>query len=238
MAKERRQRQVNPKATSRRRGEGGPRTEEDKRKAREDGIEAIQQVNEIALEKGVEPLITKDRDSRVTIVEKLDEVKKVEKAKVKELKKLNSQLAENKQQAMATINENKLALTREELKEMGIELKSEIKFGTYSKLSDEQKTLFDKEFSSALMDKAIKLMNNCFDEEKIAKASLKDSAIAMSILIDKMRMLEGKAEKTVEVKHTLTSLINKNSEKKMSDMDFGDIIDVDVVDNEESDGEV
>jgi len=209
------------------------RDEDDKRKARVEGKEAINDINTKALEKGIEPLKRTDQESKKRIGDKVDELKKVEKAKTRELKKVGAELKKGK----TSLNENKLELTRDELKEMGIELKSEIKFGTYAKLSDEQKALFDKEFSSALMGKAIKLLNSCFDEDKIEKASLKDSAIAMSILIDKMKLLDGKPEKTVEIKHTLTSLIHKNSESKMTDMNFDDVIDAEVVEDNENEDE-
>ena len=51
-----------------------------------------------------------------------------------------------------------------------------------------------------------------------------------------MRLLDGKADKTVQVTHSLSSLINKNSEKTMKDIDFGAVIDAEIV--EPTDDEV
>jgi len=213
------------------------RPEADKRKARDQGREALDYVNLKNVEIGKEKIgVHEGRDDNKTITKALEEAKRVDEKKTKELKKLNNAIAKDIKGGVEKLNENKLELTRSELQAMGIELKSNIAFGRFAKLSDEHKELFNKELSGAILEKAIKLLNECFDESKIEKAGLKDSAIAFSILVDKMRLLDGKADKTVQVTHSLSSLINKNSEKTMKDIDFGAVIDAEIV--EPTDDEV
>lgn len=209
------------------------RPEEDKRKARNEALESADFLNTENFEKGEEYIKSHDaRDNTKTVGDKLDKAIQASKEKTEEIKKVGEIIKKQVMGGSKRIDETKLELTRKEMEDMGIVIKSDIAFGKYSKLTDEQKSLFDKELSGALLDKGLKIINSCFSEEKLASASLKDSAIALGIIFDKMRQLEGKDNnKTIKVEHSLTTLIQKNSNTKMTDIDFGDIIDIDPIED-------
>jgi len=211
MGKERRDRSKN--------GEDKPkakRTEDSKRKARTEATEAIRYCNKVGQEKGITPIPAKEYDNKKNIGQKLAEVKKIEKQKVRELKKIGKEITKEIKSGVKSLSIQKLELTRKECEEMGIFIQSDVAFGSYAKLDDANKELINKEIAGALLEKGLKLLNSCFDEEKMASASLKDSAIATSIIFDKMAMFNGKADKLVKVEHSLNTLIQNNSEKQKS----------------------
>ena len=65
------------------------------------------------------------------------------------------------------------------------------------------------------------------------QSKIKDSALALGILFDKFRVSDGKADRTIEHKHTLSDLITKNSESNMTTIDVDvKVLDADLKENE------
>jgi len=186
----------------------------------------------------------KDKDDVKRTRELLIETQEIVAKKDKKLKEIGDALKKCERQD-GTLIPNKvgsaignLEVTRQDLKEMGIVVKSELGCA-FKNLPEHVKEELASEVSGALQEKVIMMLNTCFTEDKMADAKLKDAALALGILFDKFRVSEGKAEKTVEHRHTLGDLITKNSESDMTTIDVdASVIDVenedDVVENQEN----
>lgn len=121
-----------------------------------------------------------------------------------------------------------LSLTREELQQMGISIKSDI-VGKFSSLSHEVREAVQQEIAGVMLEKVTKILNSIDDQKIEDTKSIKDLSIAMSIMFDKFRVGINKSTRNVEVKHELTDLVRKNSEANIGNIDYADIIDAEIL---------
>jgi len=202
-----------PKRKSRRQD---PVWKEDKQKNRKETKEAVELINDLRFEKGEEPLEADRDSSRRLVSTELDATKK-------ELVKRNKELAEIREKLGSNDLKKGLELSREELSAMGITLKSNIGHGKLGSLSKEMREKVNTEIGSALLDKAMSIMNNMFDNmEALNNEPFHKRALALGIILDKARIFNGETATTskvdVSVTHTVSDLISKSSQKKLGNL--------------------
>lgn len=215
---------------------------------------AVNTLNELHQEIGEKEMASAEvRDgSNKIVAQELQKAQKLIKKRNDELKSLKEELIKLKPEIEEKAKETglnqldkKITLTREELSSMGINLQSNISFGSYSKLSPELKDALDDEIASAILDKALKILNvlGGKDEEELSKEKSKDLSLSAAMLLDKHKIFARrtpttKKEVDVKVEHTITDLISKSSSTKMGGLfgtnlqKEGEILDAEIVNPE------
>lgn len=132
---------------------------------------------------------------------------------------------------------SKVAMTRTELKAMGIEVKSELSC-SIADLPAEAQELINKEIATGLQEKVILLMNDSMTKDKREDANLKDGVSALGTVYKMLRLAQEKSTSNSIVHHDLSSLVSQKSKEEMIDIfteeDFKDV-DADIIDVDSED---
>jgi len=207
----------------------------DKEQNRVETKEAVELLNEIRAETDVEPLkATELRDSgRRIVATALEETKEELKKRNEELKALKEEIA--KKTGLDKIDK-KMELTREELSNLGINLRSDFQIGAYRHLSKEAKDALDQEVAQALLQNMMRMLNILAEkpDDEIRGERSKDILLSLAILADKHKIFadrvpSSKAKQEITVTHTITDLISKSSQKKLGNL-FSAEKDADIID--------
>lgn len=193
--------------------------------------EACDLMNKVGGEIGQEAKIVNNlRDGNRRLV--ASQLKKTQ----EELQIRNEQLKEMKKEMEKNLGltemNKEITLTREELAEMGINLQSNIKMGSYRHLSEEAKNALDMEIANGLLSQMTRLLNILASkpDDEIRKERVEKIALSLAILADKHKIFanrvpSAKKETKVEIQHSISDLISSSSNKKLESL-YGDLIDV------------